>query len=100
QVSFHVHSQRLKRRDVEYPAAMRPPIGRRMKHEAVEAPEKCGKRFAATGRRQNQRALSACNGRPAEPLRRGGCIENGAKPGCRDRMEAVERIGDGIWDGV
>src|ERR1700687_2890738 len=52
-VSLLIDAQGLERRDVEY-AAARALGGRRRKHGAMEAPEKCSECFAASRRGEQQ----------------------------------------------
>ena len=51
-----------------------------MQHEAVEAPEKRGQRLAGAGGSEDERAFAARDDRPAQPLRGGGRVKDGAEP--------------------
>ena len=93
QVALHVDGESLEGRNVDDAAALLPVRWKRMEHEPIQAPEEGGESFAGAGGGQDERILSARNHRPAHPLRGGGGVKDGAKPGCRDRMEAGKRIG-------
>jgi hypothetical protein len=49
QVALDIDGQGLERRDVDDAAACLCSVVRRLEHEAVEAPEECGKGFAGAG---------------------------------------------------
>ncbi len=119
QVALHVNGQRLERRDVDHTAA----AGRAglivskercvpfvscslgslspaSEHQPVKAPEECGEGFAGAGGGQDQRALSARDGWPALPLRRGGRLKDGAEPCGGDGMKRGKGVGLGgrkLW---
>ncbi len=90
-VSLHVHGQRLQRADVDDSTAF---AGRfsGMKHQAIQAPEKGSERFARARGRKDERAFSAGDSGPPEPLGSGGSVEDSTEPLRRHRMEESQWI--------
>jgi hypothetical protein len=91
QVAFHIHGQGFEGADVNHAAAFTLP-GLAVQHQPIQAPEKCGQGLARAGGSKNQGVVAARDCRPSEPLRGGGPLEDGAKPGCRERMKEVQDI--------
>ena len=90
-IALHVHRERFERRHVQHAAAASLRRLRR-EHQAIETPQERGQRFAAAGRREDQRRLAACDRRPAERLRRCRFLEGGGEPGTHRRMKRRKRI--------
>lgn len=102
-IALHVHGEGLERGDVDDAAATGLWLFRRLaaglgigfdavEHEPIKAPEEGGEGFAGSGGGQNQGALAAGYDRPAEALRGGGRIKDGAEPLGRDGVEAGEGV--------
>jgi hypothetical protein len=71
-------------------------VGR--KHQAVDAPEKCGESFASAGRREDQRRFATRDRGPAEDLWARGSGEDGGEPVADGGMEEIERVrGRKLW---
>ena len=64
----------------------------RLKHQAVEAPEKSGESFAGAGGSKDKSILSARNDRPAHALRSGGGVKDGTKPLSGNRMKTGKGV--------
>ena len=77
EVLLDVVAQRLQRRDVENFGAVVQVAGQRFAHQAIDADEKCGERFARAGGSGDQRGAAGENLRPALLLRLGGRAELG-----------------------
>ena len=95
QVLLDVDRQGPQRGDVDQPGAVLAVVGRRRRHQAVEAPEEGGEGLAGAGGGQHQGVVARRDGRPALGLRRGGLGEGGGEPGADRRREAFERVGRG-----
>jgi hypothetical protein len=91
EVAFNVDSEGLEGGDVD-DAAARVLSHRRMEHEAVETPEERGEGFAGSGGGEDEGAFAARDDGPAEALRGGGCVEDGAEPFGGDGMEAGKGV--------
>ena len=101
-VPLHIHGQRLQRRNINnaatpllFACSLLTPVSQ---HQPVQAPEKCAQGLAGAGRRQDQRALSARNHRPAKPLRCRWRVKDSFEPRRRHRMETGQRVGDRGWN--
>ena len=70
QVLLDVDGQGPQRRDVEQPGAVLAVVGRRRRHQPVDAPQEGGERLARAGGGQDQRVVARRDGRPALGLRR------------------------------
>ena len=91
QVPLDVDGQRLQRRDVEDAAPLLL-LGRRLEHQAIDAPEEPGQRLAAARGRQQQGARTTRDDGPALRLRCGGSAERTPEPA---RHHGVKKVRDG-----
>jgi hypothetical protein len=92
EVAFDVNCERLQRREVQDAAAGR--LRRhRVEHQAVDAPEKGGQRFAAAGGREDQGGISLRDCRPSLLLGRCGGLERCAEPLGYGRLEERQNVG-------
>lgn len=92
QISFYVYGKRFDRRDVQDAAALLLG-GYRRKHNPIDAPQKCGERFAGARRGQDQRGFTAPDGRPAGDLRARGRGKNSGEPIAHGGMEKLQSVG-------
>ena len=91
QVALHVDRERLERRHIQHTApADLGGCGR--EHHAIETPQKGCERFAAAGRRKDERGLPPGDRRPAERLRACGGFERRAEPRAHRGMKRREGI--------
>ena len=67
-------------------------VGGRVKHETVETPEEGGEGFSGSSGSEDECALTARDGGPAEALWRGGCAEGGAEPLGGEGMKESEGV--------
>ncbi len=103
QVALHVVSQRLERTHVEHPDGARRLAGRYragVLDEAFEAPQECGQRLAAAGRRVDQRVAAARDRGPAFGLGLGGRLERRFEPGPDGGPERREGVLDAHGHGI
>src|SRR5882724_155686 len=91
QIALDVDGERFDGGDIEDAAAIRFGGGGR-KHQAVDAPEERGERFAGACGSENQRGIATGNGRPAEVLRTRGCGEDGFEPVARSERKESEGV--------
>ena len=87
QVLLDVDGEGPQRRDVEDPGAGVAVGGRRLGHQAVDAPQEGGEGLARAGGGQDQRVAPAGDGRPALGLGRRGLAEGGARTTARTGSE-------------
>ena len=90
-ISFHVHGQRLDRRNIQNPARMIFLCGS-LKHQPVNAPQKSREGFAGSGRRQYQGGFAARDRRPAHALRRCRLCKDRPEPVADGRMEQFKAV--------
>ena len=81
QVAFDVDGERLERADVKHPAPAHRVVGRRLGGEPVQRREEGGERLARTGRRDDERVVTACDRLPRTLLGRRRRVEGAVQPG-------------------
>ena len=89
-VALHVDGERLERGDVEDPAPLRCPRGRRGGRQAVEGPQESGQRLARPGGCDDQGVLASADGVPGSDLGGSRCVECLREPGPGGGGEAVQ----------
>ena len=90
EIFLNVVAERLERRDVEDFGVVGQFPAERFAHEAVDASEKCGERFARTGGRGDERGFAGEDVRPALFLRLGGRAEAGDEPLADERVSPFQ----------
>src|ERR1700723_1774414 len=90
-ISFHVHGQRLDRRNIQNPARMIFLCGS-LKHQPVNAPQKSREGFAGSGRRQYQSGFAARDCGPAHVLWTRRLGEDCFEPITDGRMEQFKAV--------
>ena len=86
EIFLDVVAQRFQRRNIENFGAVGRSSGERFAHQAIDAGEKCGQRFAGSGGRGNERGAAGENVRPALLLRLSGRAEALDEPLRHQRM--------------
>ena len=92
EVALHIDGESFEGRHVNDLAASFSSFRPRVEHQAVEAPEECGKGFACSGWSKDEGALAACDDRPAQALRGRRRVKDRMKPFSCDGVETSERV--------
>ena len=90
EVALDIVRQRLERRDVQHAAAPLGILGRGLRRQLVQAPQKRGQRFARAGWRQDQRVLGLGDCRPALVLGGGWRGKGAFKPRPRGWAKSIQ----------
>ena len=91
EVLLHVDRERLDRREVEDPGALRL-LGDRVGHEPVDRPQERGEGLARAGGGEDQGVVAGRDGGPALGLGVGGRAERGVEPLPHRGREETERV--------